>query len=245
MIAPIGHFKVWRELFTKPIWTKSTPEQKAILFTLLSMANFKENEWEWNGEKFKVEKGQFVTSLESIKLACGKGISTQNVRSALIRFEKLGFLTNKSTKQGRLITIMNWALYQPEKKQGNNATDKEVTKNQQRGNKELTPKGEGNKGKESNKVNKKENKKEPSKTAFGDFVKLTDTEYENLCKDYGKKIIDNKIEDMNNYIGAKGKRYKSHNHALRSWLKKDTKKEEPKKQEFRYSIDVTDPKNQT
>ena len=100
-------------------------------------------------------------------------------------------------------------------------------------------------GKSSLDKGSKEKKKEPSKTAFGDFVKLTDTEYENLCKDYGKKIIDNKIEDMNNYIGAKGKQYKSHNHALRSWLKKETKKEEPKKQEFRYSIDVTDPKNQT
>jgi len=148
MIQPIGYLKLHRELYHKPIWKQSTPEQKVVLLTLLAMAWFNPNEWEWKGSKFKTEPGQFITSLDSIVVDCGKGISIQNVRSSLKRFEKLGFLTNESTKTGRLITIANWALYQPKE---DNPT-KQPTKTQQRGNKEVTPKEEGNKDNKDNNV---------------------------------------------------------------------------------------------
>jgi len=142
MIQPVGFFKVHRELFHKPIWLQSTPEQKTVLMTLVAMAWFKANEWEWKGKKFKTEPGQFVTSIESIRLNCGKGISTQNVRSSLKRFEKLEFLTNESTKEGRLVTIVNWGLYQYDEP----SPTKLTTKTQQRPNKDPTPKEEGKKG---------------------------------------------------------------------------------------------------
>ncbi|MDD4321605.1 MAG: hypothetical protein PHH31_08720, partial [Acidaminococcaceae bacterium] len=75
MIQPIGYFYLWRELYSKPIWLNSTAEQKVILIALLGMANFNGKEWEWKGQKFKAEKGQFVTSLDSIVENCGKGIT--------------------------------------------------------------------------------------------------------------------------------------------------------------------------
>lgn len=137
-----GYLKLHRALVEKPIWKQSTPEHKAILIQLLIMADFMPNEWEYQGVKYKTEPGQFVTSLQSIADECGKGISVQNVRSALARFERLGFLTNQSTKVNRLITIVNWGLYQAREektnKDTNNVTNNEVTKNQQRGNKEVT-----------------------------------------------------------------------------------------------------------
>ena len=111
-----GYIKIHRELIKKPIWLKSTPEQRAILLTIFLMANHSENEWEWKGEKFKVCPGQFVTSLESIRENTGKGISIQNVRTSLKRFQKLEFLTNKSTKMGRVISIVNWDSYQAKNK---------------------------------------------------------------------------------------------------------------------------------
>jgi len=134
MVKPIGYLKLHRELASKPIWENSTPEQKVVLITLMLMANFKEKQWEWKGEKFKAEPGQFVTSLEKIAMECGKGISVQNVRSALVRFEKLEFLTNKSTKTGRLITIANWGVYQSD------FESQQTT--QQRPNKDLTTREE-------------------------------------------------------------------------------------------------------
>lgn len=158
MIQPIGYLRLWREVATKPIWLNSTPEHKTILITLMMMVNFKTKQWEWKGEKFQVEKGQVITSIDTIVKNCGRGVTTQNVRSAIKRFEKLGFLTNESTKTGRLITIANWESYQPlEKNQQSKqpTSNKEVTKSQQRGNKEVTPREEGNKVKNENKDNTK------------------------------------------------------------------------------------------
>lgn len=140
----IGFLQLHRELMEKPIWTGSTPEQKVVLITLLMMANFKEKQWEWEGKKFVAKPGQFVTSLDKIVEKCGKGITTQNVRSSLVRFEKLEFLTNESTKTGRLVTIVNWHLYQSKKETQHS--------NQQRPNKDPTPIEEGNKGKIKNTV---------------------------------------------------------------------------------------------
>lgn len=107
-----GWIKVHRELINKPIWVESTPEQKTILITLLMMANHQEKEWEFKGEKYKVKPGQFITSLESIMRKSGNGITIKNVRTALKRFEKYGFLANESTNKNRLITIVNWGFYQ-------------------------------------------------------------------------------------------------------------------------------------
>lgn len=129
-----GWIKLYRQLLEKPIWQESTPEQKVILITLLSMANHEEKEWEWQGEPYKASPGQFVTSLESIKRKCGKGISMQNVRTALKRFEKYEFLTNKPTNKNRLITIVNWEVYQSKDVD----LTKEVTSNSQATNKQLT-----------------------------------------------------------------------------------------------------------
>ena len=134
-----GFIKLHRQLLEHPIWQNSTPEQKVILITLICMANHEPNRWEWNGEIFKVNRGQMVTSLESIKSACGKGISTQNIRTALVRFEKLGFLTNESTKSGRLITIEKYSKWQDVETESNKGANKELTKTSQRPNKDLTP----------------------------------------------------------------------------------------------------------
>lgn len=142
-----GWIKLYRILLDKPIWTNSTPEQCKILITLLLMANHEEAEWEWQREKFKVKPGQFITSLDNIVKKCGKGISIQNVRTSLKRFEELKFLTNKSTKNGRLISIENWELYQYCFNDINKGSNIDLTKTQQRANKDLTPNNNNNNNK--------------------------------------------------------------------------------------------------
>jgi hypothetical protein len=129
-----GWVRVYRELLDKPIWLESTPEQKTILIALLLMVNHQEKVWEWQGRPFNVRPGQVITSLDSIVQKCGKGISIQNVRTALKRYEKYGFLTDQSTNKNRLITIVNWEQYQKD----HTVTLGEVTSNQQTINKPLT-----------------------------------------------------------------------------------------------------------
>jgi hypothetical protein len=133
-----GWVKLHRELLDKPIWFESTPEQIKILMTLLLMASHKETEWEWKGKKYKAVPGQFVTSLPNIVKKAGKGISIQNVRTALVRFEKYGFLTDESTKQNRLITIVNWLSYQRLDDEEEERNDVDQQTNQQSANSQLT-----------------------------------------------------------------------------------------------------------
>jgi hypothetical protein len=134
-----GFIYLWRKLLDSVDWKCSTPEQKVILITLLTMANHKENKWEWHGKEFGVKPGQFVTSLASIRKAAGLGISQQNVRTAIARFKKLKFLTNHSTNRGRLITIINWARYQNKETHANIEANKQLTSTSQAANKQLTP----------------------------------------------------------------------------------------------------------
>ncbi|EAG0384233.1 DnaD domain-containing protein [Listeria monocytogenes] len=134
----LGWIKLHRDLKEKPIWKSSTPEQKTILVTLLMMANHKENEWEWRGKPFKAKPGEFVTSIKSITAECGKGISSQNVRTALKRFENYGFLTKKSTKVNTLINIVNWGVYQESENKPNTLANNQLTNDSQTANKQLT-----------------------------------------------------------------------------------------------------------
>lgn len=145
MINGIGFFKIHRELFNKPIWANSNPIQKTVLMTLIAMANFKPNDWEFKGEKYEVKAGQFITSLDSITKNCGKGITKQNVRTSLKRFKEMEFLTDESTNRNRLITIVNWASYQVEEENQQakqHATNMQPTCNQHATNMQLTPREE-------------------------------------------------------------------------------------------------------
>lgn len=104
----LGWVKVHRSLLEKPIWTEATPEQKVILVTLLMMATHAERQWEWKGVQYALQPGQMITSLQSLEQKCGKSVSIQKIRTALKRFVRYGFLTDESTNQSRLITIVNW-----------------------------------------------------------------------------------------------------------------------------------------
>jgi DNA-binding transcriptional regulator YhcF (GntR family) len=210
-----GYIKIYRELLDKPIWTKSTPVQKVILITILSMANHRETEWEWMGKKFKVAPGQFITSLESI--AEKAGVTIKNVRTALEKFEKYEFLANESTKTGRLITITNWQLYQTDEKTTGKAIGKQVAKTRQTGGKEVAT----NKN-DKNEIMKEEIKNiPPDKIQYAEFVTLKESEYNTLIDKHGKDNTDKMIAKLDNYKGQSKKnqkKYDSDYRAILTWV---------------------------
>lgn len=69
-----------------------------------------------------------------------------------------------------------------------------------------------------------ENKKKEKNTKkkFLDFVKLTDDEYSKLIKEFWQQWADEKIKHLNNYIGSKWDKYKSHYFTILSWSRNDT-----------------------
>lgn len=133
-----GWIKLHRVLLEKPIWNCSNCLQKALLITLLLKANHKENEWVWKGEKYKLQPGQFITSAESLEKEIGKEASRQKIRSSLALFEKLGFLTIKTTNKNTLITIVNWELYQGGNDEDNQQFNNQITNKQPSNNHQIT-----------------------------------------------------------------------------------------------------------
>lgn len=172
-----GWIKLHRKILSSDMYQSLNSKQRDILITLLLMANHKEKQWEYKSEIYTAKPGQMVTSLESIKKNCAKDVTIQNIRTTLKKLETWGFLTNQSTKTGRLITIVNWRLYQDEETETNKDDNKELTKNQQRANKELTT----NKNDKRMIKNDKEDK-EPTKSK---------RKQENLCSK----------EDIESFVG--------------------------------------------
>lgn len=68
------------------------------------------------------------------------------------------------------------------------------------------------------KVNKR---KEIYKEKYLDFVLLTTDEYQKLLGKFGQKKLNDWIERVNDYIGSKGTKYKSHYHTILTWSKKE------------------------
>lgn len=218
-----GYIKLHRDLLGKAIWKNSTAEQKVILITLLMMANHSENEWEWSGKRFKAKPGQFVTSEASIVEKCGKGVSRQNVRTALKKFENYNFLTRETTKKDSLITIINWGKYQHERMQANQSRNQQLTNSQPSVNQQLTT----NKNVKNDKnVKKRERGAQPLKP-YGEFgnVLLKEGEYEELIEKYPKSVVDDKIANLDCHI-QNGERkytaYKDHYATIGNWCRRDT-----------------------
>ena len=201
-----------RELLEKPIWANSSPEHRCVLVALLVMANHEPRQWEWQGKKFMVQRGQLVTSLESLAQKAGPGVSIQNVRTALARFEKLDFLTNQSTNTGRLITICNYSKYQDTKSQPNKADNKDLTKTQQRPNKDLTTNNNDNN-------DNNETKRERARPFPPDFAVTEDMRHWFSGKGYTVDI-EASTERWKNAMMAKGETFKDWTAAWRNGMTK-------------------------
>jgi len=63
-----------------------------------------------------------------------------------------------------------------------------------------------------------------NKVKYLDFILLTPEEHQKLIEKLGKQKTIEMIEKLNNYIGSKGKKYKSHYHTILNWLNMDKSK---------------------
>lgn len=89
--------------------------------------------WEsgnWKGIEY--ERGQFIASLETISRE--SGLSVQCARTAIKHLISTQELTQSKVGKYRMFTVVKYDYYQ----QGNTISNKELTRNQQETNKELT-----------------------------------------------------------------------------------------------------------
>jgi len=146
------------------------------------------------------------------------GLSRQQYRTALKNLEKWGFLTTKSTNKGTIVKLINSTVCDINIEEANHPANQTPTIHQPSTNQQPTT----NKKDKKDKKDKKE-KNINIKKQFLDFVFLTDEEHKKLTAKFGNET-QKWLERLNNYIGSKGKKYKSHYHTILNWSNKDAEK---------------------
>lgn len=163
-----------------------------------------------------IKRGELLTGRK--KIAKETGLSEQSIRTSLNKLKSTRELTIKSTSKYSIINIVNYNVYQKKENEGNQQNNQQinqvVTNNQPSSN---------HKQEVKNEKNEKNEKKEESKTKYLDYIYLTDIECEKLITDFGEEEVKNIMNSLNDYIGSRGKKYKSHYHTIRSWYRKDHK----------------------
>lgn len=104
--------KLYRKMIDDPIFVNSTGPQVKVLLTVMFLAAWTPKKWDVLGHEFTIQPGEVFISTRDLADRAGDDVSRDVVRKALVRFEKLGFWTLKSTRKGTLIHIVNWRKYQ-------------------------------------------------------------------------------------------------------------------------------------
>lgn len=154
----------------------------------------------------EIKRGQFLFGRNTASKELNMPAST--IRNIVAYLATGHFLDIKKDSHYSIITICNYEKYQ--NPDNYKRTGKRTTKGQAKDT--------------NNNVNNDENKR-----IYADYVLLTDKEYQELIERLGLSECISWIEKLNNYIGSKGKKYKSHYHTILSWQRKNGTPEENNK----------------
>ncbi|MFC2145476.1 hypothetical protein ACFLQQ_04010 [Actinomycetota bacterium] len=122
-----GWISVHRKILDSPLWVQGTLTQKLMMIILVMLASTGDKKIIFDGKEKTLHRGQLLTSIDSLVNIMGKGSSIQKVRTALSNLKKYGFLTDKATKRGRVISIVNYRVYQGPLRLVNRQTNKDLT----------------------------------------------------------------------------------------------------------------------
>ncbi len=206
-----GYIKLWRKSMDSRIYANKELWQ---LWTGCLMNANHSKKWvsmtTGRGHtEVEVLPGQFVFGRHT--WAKKLNVKPSTLWKRMLKLKTLGFLNIQSNNSYSVITIVNWETYQHQE------SVKEQPK-EQRGENQVNMKckpsdtNKNNKNKKNDKNNKKKHK---------EYVFLTVEEYKKLIDSFGISGADGRIENLNDYIGSKGAKYKSHYHTILSWERKN------------------------
>lgn len=197
---------------------------------LVLLANHESRKFVVEGNVINIERGQTFTSYRSLTARWGWG--APKVKRYLELLERDGMITIKTFKNGTLLTLVNYEVYQDmrnanvtqtERKRNGSVTQTERDRNanvtKQQCNNETMSNNDNNGNNETSDTVTADASPAPKKK-YGQFqkVRLTDDEYNRLCADYGQQQTERAIDFLDGYIEEKGYKSKSHNLALRRWV---------------------------
>lgn len=203
-----GWIKVHRRLKESAVF--GDPDLLKLWLLCLLKATHKPREVVIEKQVVRLEPGQFVIGRFELEKEYNDGVPNRKKISAstlqrwLRKLETWQMLNIKTYSKFSIVTVSNWTEYQQDEQQVNNkwTTDEQQVDT------------------DKNDKNGKNDKK-----YYGEFVRLTDEEHQKLTERLGQALTADYIERLNNYIGSKGTKYKSHYHTILIWVRNDEKKQ--------------------
>ena len=203
-----GWIKVHRRLKESAVF--GDPDLLKLWLLCLLKATHKPREVVIEKQVVRLEPGQFVTGRFELEKEYNDGVPNRKKISAstlqrwLRKLETWQMLNIKTYSKFSIVTVSNWTEYQQDEQQVDNkwTTDEQQVDT------------------DKNDKNGKNDKK-----YYGEFVRLTDEEHQKLTERLGQALTADYIERLNNYIGSKGTKYKSHYHTILTWVRNDEKKQ--------------------
>lgn len=104
----LGYVKLHRAIADHP--RSSDPEWLSVWVRLLLLATHKAMDFMFCGSRRTLNPGQLITSRDSLSKQCG--VNASKVERVLTWMENEQQIEQESSKTSRLITIVNWSLYQ-------------------------------------------------------------------------------------------------------------------------------------
>lgn len=123
-----GWIKLHRKILENPIVTKDT-EHLSVWIYLLVNATHKEVSTVFKGEKITLKPGQLITGRKAISDRLH--ISESKVQRILKRFESDQQIEQQTSNKNRLITIVNWDIYQNAEQQNEQPVNGKRTASEQ------------------------------------------------------------------------------------------------------------------
>ena len=133
-----GYVKLWRKSFDSGL--HKDPKTFLLWNYILCSVSHKEIDIIFNRKKVHLKAGEMATTLN--RLAEPLFLSVQNIRTSLKYLEKYENLTSTSTNKYRIISVINWEIYQQTEILPNKQSNKYLTSTQQVPNKLLYNKQE-------------------------------------------------------------------------------------------------------
>ena len=205
-----GWIKVHRRLKESAVF--GDPDLLKLWLLCLLKATHKPREVVIEKQVVRLEPGQFVTGRFELEKEYNDGVPNRKKISAstlqrwLRKLETWQMLNIKTYSKFSIVTVSNWIEYQQDEQQVNNRR----TTDEQQVNTDKNVKNDKN-----------------EKKVYGEFVRLTEEEHQKLTERLGQALTTDYIERLDNYIGSKGKKYKSHYHTILSWVRKDEAQRKP------------------
>lgn len=189
MSEKVGYIKVWRKVLDNPVIFKDSDHTAIWFYILLNAVKFPKD-IDFKGKRYALKSGQFSTGRSVI--AKELRISETKVQRVLKRFESEHQIEQQMSNKCRIITILNWGMYQCDEHQSEQQVNNKCATSEQ----QVNTKKESKESKEREKDTKSIiNNTLEKQIVKSDFVSLVFSKYLEICISLPKhKMISSKLE---------------------------------------------------